>query len=143
MSELKILVTAYDYRPMTGGIATCAFELSKALSLAENVSLRLLAPEMPGAQEFDQHDCYKTRRVPLSRRSEVASLQMIRPLSREIREWKPDAVLNFLWLPEAVTASFCEVPYFVIAHGESLSAAPGRRKLRRARRTDQSHFQCG
>jgi phosphatidyl-myo-inositol dimannoside synthase len=130
---LKILVTAYDYRPMTGGVATCAFELSKALSRAEGVSLRLLAPEMPGADEFDGHGFYPSTRVPLSKRSEVAALQLIRPLAREIRDWGPDAVLSFLWLPEAVSASFCEAPYFAIAHGVEVleSHSTLRKRVRR------------
>ena len=137
---IKLLATAYDYRPKIGGIATCAFELSRALSRIEGIDLKLLAPVAPGAIEFDAHGLYPTQRIELSARPEIATFQLAASLRTEVRAWKPDAVLNFLWLPEAAAAYLCNhlpfaprTEYFVIAHGvEVLEAVQNaRKKLRR------------
>ena len=121
---------------MMGGLATCTYELSKALSLSENVSVKLLAASAPGDTKFDETAFCPTQRLPLSRRSELAALQMVKPLRSEIQEWKPDAVLNFLWLPEGVSTYFStrgtSVPYFIIAHGVEVmeSSSTVRKRLR-------------
>ena len=52
---LKILVTAYDYRPGLGGIATCGYELARALAAEPGVQVRLLAPRCEGDEAFDRH----------------------------------------------------------------------------------------
>jgi phosphatidylinositol alpha-1,6-mannosyltransferase len=139
--SLRILVTAFDYRPQLGGIATCAFELARALSAKPGIEVRMLAPSRSGDAEFDKHEHFPTVRRPLPSRATLA----VAPLARHIREeastWKPDAILNTIWYPCGL-ATFMGLglrrrarpPYFIMAHGmEILDSRKGfTRRLRTA-----------
>jgi phosphatidylinositol alpha-1,6-mannosyltransferase len=131
-------MTAYDYRPRLGGVATCAFELARHLS-AEGVSVRVLAPRMPGDEAFDRHGRFETAR----RRLPSSALKAIVPLARWLREesiaWRPHAMLATLWHPDGVAMLGRTLwrrpaapPYFVLAHGVEMMES--RRNLRKTAR---------
>ncbi len=144
---LRVLATAYDYRPRTGGIATCAYELCRALAQRPDIELRVLARAASGSQEFDRHGIFPTTRAHLSQRTELASAQIAVHLARACRRHPPDAILNFLWLPEAVGAALLNcvrsgdrIPYFPIVHGvEVLESTANFRKRARMALTPWKH----
>ncbi|HKY32191.1 MAG TPA: glycosyltransferase family 4 protein [Candidatus Polarisedimenticolia bacterium] len=122
--QRRLLVVSYDYRPRLGGVATCAYELSRGLSGLPGVTLRLLAPSMPGAEAFDAHGHFETGRRPLP----AIAVRAIPPLARwiraEARRFRPDAVLCLLWHPCGIAArlalprwSRLGRPQLVMAHG--------------------------
>lgn len=123
-SPIRILATAYDYRPRLGGIATFAFELLLALEKIKGVSVQLIAPDAPEGAEFDRQSGVPTRRVKLSKQPSLAAGQLIAPLLREIHTFRPTHILNFLWFPESVAALAVsrlslgnKIPYHTIVHG--------------------------
>jgi phosphatidylinositol alpha-1,6-mannosyltransferase len=119
MKKFRILVTAYDFRPMLGGIATCASEICESLSQFPDIEIRVIAKSMPGSKEFDQKQNYEVRRIALHHRPEFSIFKLTSAIQTEVRDFAPDAILNFLWLPEAVSSCFTKtrVPYFTIVHG--------------------------
>ena len=139
--KLRLLVLAYDFRPKLGGIATCAAELTRALALRDDVEVRVLAPASEdGSRDgaFDKTVAYSVRRVPLSARPELASLQLGFTLASEIRSYRPDAVLGFLWLPEGASAYFARklapaTKVYLFAHGVEVleSDATLRKRIRK------------
>lgn len=137
MTPIRVLATAYDYRPRLGGVATCAFELLTALSRQPGVELRLIAKAGPDDLAFDRASKIPTRRVRLPGEAVLGIPVLMSEISRELLTWKPDCVLNFLWLPcGAATwaaSSFQKVPYFVFAHGVELLES-NRTWKKRARR---------
>ena len=123
-NPLRILATAYDYRPCLGGIATLGHEALKALSSFSDVQVRLLAPQMNGDNECDQTSPFEIRRLPMGPGVPRAVWSFYQGLNEEIRIWKPHAILNFLWIPEGISSYFSAgeqrkhgIPYFVYAHG--------------------------
>ena len=122
---LIILATASDYRPSHGGIATFAYELLTSLAQLPDVEIHLLARPIPEQMDWvDPQDVFKTTRLPLSKTSSLASLQLARAILRECESRNVDAILNFVWLPDG-TASWIakatnrdlSIPYFNFAHG--------------------------
>ena len=133
---MKILAFSYDYRPATGGIATCAYELLRALARIPGVEVRLIAPAASGGETFDQRSGVHTRRIALSCRPEYAAFQAVRELRREYAAFTPDVVLNFLWLPDGSATRLAfgnRARSYVLAHGvEVLEARSTLRKRVRA-----------
>ncbi|MCM2322546.1 MAG: glycosyltransferase family 4 protein [Oligoflexia bacterium] len=136
----RILATAFDYRPRLGGVATLAYELVRALGRIEGVEVRLIAPEGPGAAEFDRDSGIATSRVRLPQAA-LAPVPLSARLTRELLSWRPSAVLNLLWLPEGVASFLASpvraplgIPYFVYGHGVELleSSATTKKRVRAA-----------
>ena len=94
----KILLTSIDFRPQLGGVATCSYELAKALHEIPDVEIEFLAPEMHGHKEFDQTCPFPVHRAPLP-----GSFKAVLPLALKILVvcWssRPNLVINMLWLP--------------------------------------------
>ncbi len=99
----RIILTAYDFPPRLGGIATCAHEVSQALARRKNeVELVVLARYTRGSETFDRSCGLNIHRFrPLG----TGSLASIPPLARAIRSElgkRPvDVILNLNWMPEA------------------------------------------
>ena len=102
----KILLTSIDFRPKLGGVATCSYELAKALHEISDVEVEFLAPEIPGHKEFDQTCPFPVHRAPLP-----GSFKAVLPLALKIlavcHSSRPNLVINMLWLP-------CGVATFLI-----------------------------
>ena len=132
--QMKILVTAYDCPPMLGGIATFVGEMCRIMNQIPAVEIRLLARKVDGDEAYDQAQSYPIRRVNLSSRPEKSVIPLAREIRREILEWKPDVVLNFLWLPETISSYLVcgKTPYFIVAHGVEVieSKANLRKRMR-------------
>ncbi|NNK13885.1 MAG: glycosyltransferase family 4 protein [Desulfofustis sp.] len=94
----KILLTSIDFRPKLGGVATCSYELAKALHEIPGVEVEFLAPEISGHEEFDQ-----TCPFPVHRAQLPDSFKAVLPLSLKILavcyRSRPNLVINMLWLP--------------------------------------------
>jgi phosphatidylinositol alpha-1,6-mannosyltransferase len=133
---VRILTTAYDYRPRLGGVATCAYELGVAISRIPGIELRMLARscEGGGAEQVDRESGIPTRRIELPDSSPLAALAMARALRQERRDWAPDAILNTLWLPGGVASRASGIPYYLIAHGVEVieSSATLRKQARQS-----------
>lgn len=115
----KILIISYDYRPMVGGVATCAFELAQALNNLEQVEVKVLAPKMEGDHEFDQQANFKTIRVPLNKRAITSIFKLRSKINKEIKEFRPNAIINMLWMPDGVStylANTHSIPVFQMVH---------------------------
>lgn len=121
-------MTAYDYRPRLGGVATFAHELLRASARDPDVEIRLVARASDGDSQFDANSGVDTVRVKLPSSTALASLVLAWHLRREMRDFEPHATVHLLWLPEGL-ASFIvrkilrtgrKVPYFVITHGVEL-----------------------
>ncbi|MBK9295063.1 MAG: glycosyltransferase family 4 protein [Oligoflexia bacterium] len=138
--ELKVLVTAYDYRPHVGGVATCAYETIQALSRINGVKVKLITYKQLSDEIFDSKSNFETLRFNMSRRSYIAVFQLIKILNKEINIFKPHVILNFLWNPSAVAAFLSKerkrhkIPYAVVVHGvELLETNCGiKKKIRKA-----------
>jgi len=130
---MRWLITCFDSRPaLRGGIATFGHELSNALAQIPGEEVLVLAPTCQEAVEFDKQQNYKTKRVDLPRKSIRAIWPLRRHLKQQIKEFKPDIIVNFLWLPEGVSTIGLGVPRIVIAHGVEVleSSATFRKKMR-------------
>jgi phosphatidyl-myo-inositol dimannoside synthase len=135
---IRILVTAFDFRPRLGGVATCGFELSRALGSLPGVEVRVLAPiGSAGDVAQDGHGYFSTVRRWLPRSATAAVVPLAFHMTREAFSWRPDAVLNMLWQPEGVASLLsipirgpAGIPYFVLAHGVEVIEARGTLKKR-------------
>jgi phosphatidylinositol alpha-1,6-mannosyltransferase len=84
----------------------------------------MIAPDGEGAKEFDRHRHFETSRVrlPGSAVHSIGSLTL--HTLRQIQEFKPDLILDFLWMPSSVASWLIHfsygwvrpVPYFTIVH---------------------------
>lgn len=137
--KLRVLASAFDYRPRRGGIATCAYELCRAMSALPGVDLRLLAPSARGDAEFDRHGAFETARVRLPATAFAAIPALTARTAAQLQIFRPDAILDFLWVPSSVASwlltpqrSLTKTPYFVLAHAMELleSDRDLRRRLR-------------
>jgi len=138
MKPLRILATAYDYRPKLGGVATCSFELFAALARQENVQLLVMARAQAGDRAFDSHGLFETRRLALPHEAAMSIPALSASLMRESLRFRPHAVLNMLWMPGGVASLLSSplrgCPYFVFAHGVEVleSRRNFRKKVRKA-----------
>lgn len=137
--SVRLLAVAYDYRPRMGGLATLSFELLRALSAYPDIKIRLLTPQAAGAEGFDVQSPIETVRVSVPQSVTGVAFTFARFISKEIRQWKPDCILLFLWIPDGLGSFLAwpsrkikRVPYFVFANGVELleSAHTWRRRLR-------------
>ncbi|HEY4347193.1 MAG TPA: glycosyltransferase [Gaiellaceae bacterium] len=119
--ELRILTTCFDFRPGLGGIATVGHKLAEALDCREGVAVRVLAPARDGAKSFDDATGLDIRRVATGTTPLSSVIAYLRAIRREIGTWRPDVVLNLLWLPDGAATCLATIgtrtPYFVFAHG--------------------------
>lgn len=110
--SLRILASSCDYRPRLGGIATCTYELCRALSRQPGVELRLLAPRTaPGKGDdprrdlaIDQQNTFMTARVPFRATAGASVLPLALETSRQLREFRPHALLDLVWNPSSVVS---------------------------------------
>ena len=134
---MKILAVSYDYRPKLGGIATLAYHVLKSLSQMDEVQVRVVSSQEEGDRVFDLQSGLETKRVSLSSSWYKSIAPLSLRLSKEIAEYQPDVILDFLWAPEGI-ATFIStrlrerIPYFIFAHGVELleSNVTAKKKIR-------------
>jgi phosphatidylinositol alpha-1,6-mannosyltransferase len=133
---LRILVTCFDFPPNVGGIATLGHQLMLALAARDDAAIRLLAPGRAGAEAFDSGSGLDVRRVRMGSSSIGSIVPFAWAIRREIRSWKPDTIVNLLWLPDGVATRLATrgtgIRYSVFAHGVEVleSSVTFRKRLR-------------
>lgn len=138
---IRLLATAYDFRPRLGGVATLTHELLRAMSGFDGVELKVLAPRMKGAEDFDRGSALRIERIRTSGTGAPDALPFSLAVAREAVTFRPDAILNFLWIPDgagtlaaAPVLRSLGIPYYVFAYGKELieSRANLKKRLRGA-----------
>ena len=119
MPEKSILIPAYDFKPLLGGIANYGHEL--AVQFSKSARVHVVSRQLPGMDEFDRDLPYQLTRIPTpysALRTFPLFYRTLRPL---IRREKPDFIFCPMWFPDASAARWAmkglPVPYFVVAHG--------------------------
>lgn len=143
--SLRILAVSYDYRPRLGGVSTFAYELLRALSARRDLNIRMVAPQMDGCDSFDKKLDIETIRIPLPTQAMKAMPSLGVEIGKQLLEWKPHAVINFLWMPDGASTylaapvrSWKKIPYFLFAHGVEMIESD--RNLRKKIRAWSSPF---
>jgi len=121
-------------------VATCGFEMARAMASMPGVEVRVLAPLRAASDlEYDRHGWFTTvrRRLPLTATRSILPLAIQE--TREALAWRASAILNTLWQPDGAASLMslgflapAGVPYFVLAHGVEVieSHATLRKRLR-------------
>ena len=119
MNEKTILIPAYDFKPLLGGVANYGHEL--AVQFSKRARVHVLSRKLPGMEEFDQGLPYKVSRIRAPHSALVSFPIFARTLRRLIRLHPPDAVFCPMWFPDGAACRWAlngaPIPYFVAAHG--------------------------
>jgi phosphatidyl-myo-inositol dimannoside synthase len=119
MNEKTILIPAYDFKPLLGGIANYGHEL--AVQFSKRARVHVLSRKLPGMEEFDQRLPYKVSRIRTPPSALLSFPLFARTLRRLIRLQPPDAVFCPMWFPDGAACRWAlkgaPIPYFVAAHG--------------------------
>src|SRR5262249_17985294 len=96
-----------------------------------------LAPSRPGSAEFDEDAGVEIRRFTAGATPLSSVIPFARAMRREIGTWRPDLIVNLLWLPDGVASRIATVrthtPGCVFGHGvEVLESRRTMRKRLRA-----------
>jgi phosphatidylinositol alpha-1,6-mannosyltransferase len=138
--ELRLLISSFDYRPRLGGVATCSFELARALAKLPGLRVRVLAPRNAGGGDFDAAHAIETARTALPREATAAIPLIAASFAREVATYRPHAIINMVWMPGGVASlvnrpllAAMRIPYFVVAHGVEVleSGSTLKKRLRR------------
>jgi phosphatidyl-myo-inositol dimannoside synthase len=114
-----ILIPAYDFKPLLGGVANYGHEL--AVQFSKRARVHVLSRELPGMEEFDRNLPYRITRIRTPASGLLSFPLFARALKRLIREEPPDAIFCPLWFPDGAACRWAvgqrPIPYFVAAHG--------------------------
>lgn len=118
---MNILIVSYDYRPRLGGVATCSYQLAKALNQIEGINIHLLTGKTEGDLLFDQAQDFKVTRAELPKSAFKAIIPIYKEIKRITRSSKIDLIINMLWMPSGISSLlfsiFNSTPYYIFAHG--------------------------
>lgn len=119
MNEKTILIPAYDFKPLLGGVANYGHEL--AVQFSKRARVHVLSRKLPGMEEFDQRLPYTVSRIQAPYSALLSFPLFARALRRLIRLHPPDAVFCPMWFPDGAACRWAldgaHIPYFVAAHG--------------------------
>jgi phosphatidylinositol alpha-1,6-mannosyltransferase len=119
MNEKTILIPAYDFKPLLGGVANYGHEL--AVQFSKRARVHVLSRKLPGMEDFDQNLPYRITRIPTPRSGVFSYPLFVRALRPLVRREPPDAVFCPLWFPDGAACRRAlreaPIPYFVAAHG--------------------------
>jgi phosphatidyl-myo-inositol dimannoside synthase len=119
MNEKTILIPAYDFKPLLGGVANYGHEL--AVQFSKRAQVHVLSRKLPGMEEFDQRLPYNVSRIRTPHSALLSFPLFARTLRRLIRLQPPDAVFCPMWFPDGAACRWAlggaPIPYFVAAHG--------------------------
>jgi phosphatidyl-myo-inositol dimannoside synthase len=119
MKDKTILMPAYDFKPLLGGVANYGHEL--AVQFSKRARVHVVSRKLPGMEEFDRDLPYEITRIRTPYSALLSFPLFARTLRRLIRAQPPDAVFCPIWLPDGAACRWAlgqaPIPYFVAAHG--------------------------
>jgi len=119
MKEPTILIPAYDFKPLLGGIANYGHEL--AVQFSKRARVHVLSRKLSGMEDFDQSLPYKITRIRTPHSGLLSFPLFARALRKLIRLQPPDAIFCPMWFPDGAASRWAlrkaPIPYFVAAHG--------------------------
>ena len=119
MTLQRILIPAYDFKPLLGGVANYVHEL--AVQFSRRARVHVVSRKLPGMEEFDRDLPYEITRIRVPYSAMLATPLFARTLRELIRREPPDAILCPMWLPDGAACRWAlgraPIPYFVSAHG--------------------------
>ncbi|HEX2250267.1 MAG TPA: glycosyltransferase family 4 protein [Gemmatimonadales bacterium] len=119
MTNKTILMPAYDFKPLLGGVANYSHEL--AVQFSKCARVHVVSRKLDGMEEFDRDLPYKITRIRTPQSALLSTPLFARILRTLIRAQRPDAVFCPTWLPDGAACRSAlgnmPVPYFVAAHG--------------------------
>lgn len=111
---MNILFVAFDYPPLTGGIANISYNIAKNLS-AENGVLLVVAPTIKGHKGFDNKSNIITFRI--TNRKMLREVVLFFTMLYLIFKFKIEVIYNLTWYPSAAVSYFISVltgiPYVI------------------------------
>jgi phosphatidylinositol alpha-1,6-mannosyltransferase len=114
-----ILIPAYDFKPLLGGVANYGHEL--AVQFSRRARVHVLGRKLPGMEEFDKTLPYTITRIRTPQSGLLSFPLFARTLRRLIQHQPPDAIFCPMWFPDAAACRWAlgnsPIPYFVAAHG--------------------------
>jgi phosphatidyl-myo-inositol dimannoside synthase len=119
MKQKSILIPAYDFKPLLGGVANYGHEL--AVHFSKCARVHVVSRKLPGMEEFDRNLPYQVTRIRTPY-SGLGSYPLFARAMREIiRRDPPDVIFCLMWFPDAAASRLAmkpaAIPYFVAAHG--------------------------
>ncbi len=130
---MRLLIFTTQFPPAVGGVETMTWQLGKEF-LRQGVGVTILAPEIPGATEFDAGEKLRIKRFALSDPDTIIAkgrqkVALVKTLRQSVEEAQADCILCTSWDPCACIANIARVrslriPYFLIAHGMELMQLP-------------------
>lgn len=119
MAQETILMPAYDFKPLLGGVANYGHEL--AVQFSKRARVHVLSRKLTGMEEFDRDLPYTVTRIRTPASALLTFPLFARALRRLLRAQTPDAVFCPTWLPDGAACRWAlgqaPIPYFVAAHG--------------------------
>jgi phosphatidylinositol alpha-1,6-mannosyltransferase len=119
MPAKTILIPAYDFKPLLGGVANYGHEL--AVQFSKRARVHVLSRELPGMEEFDRNLPYRITRIRTPASGLLSFPLFARTLRKLIGQEPPDAIFCPMWFPDGAACRWAlgkrPIPYFVAAHG--------------------------
>jgi phosphatidyl-myo-inositol dimannoside synthase len=119
MKQKTILIPAYDFKPLLGGVANYGHEL--AVQFSKRARVHVVSRKLPGMEDFDQDLPYKITRIRTPQSGVLSFPLFARTLRKLIGLEPPDAIFCPMWFPDGAACRWAlrkaPIPYFVAAHG--------------------------
>jgi phosphatidyl-myo-inositol dimannoside synthase len=119
MTLQRILIPAYDFKPLLGGVANYVHEL--AVQFSRRARVHVVSRKLPGMEDFDRDLPYEITRIRVPYSAVFATPLLARTLREVIRREPPDVILCPMWLPDGAACRWAlggtSIPYYVSAHG--------------------------
>ena len=119
MKQKSILIPAYDFKPLLGGVANYGHEL--AVQFSKCARVRVVSRKLPGSEEFDRNLPYEVTRIRTPYSGLGSFPLFARAIRRMIQRDPPDVIFCLMWFPDAAACRLAmrpaAIPYFVAAHG--------------------------
>ena len=119
MKEKSILIPAYDFKPLLGGVANYGHEL--AVQFSKRARVHVLTRKLDGMDEFDRDLPYDITRIRAPHSGVLSYPLFVRALRPLVGLYQPDAVFCPMWFPDGAACrrvlGTAPIPYFVAAHG--------------------------
>ena len=105
-TKIKILITAFDFYPNTGGVATYAWELAESLG-KQGFDVLVLAKNRKKKEKESLF--FKVQYIDLPQAGLLAFPELARHICKLIWTWKPEKIISTLWMPGGVAAVIAKV----------------------------------